>query len=178
MADYKHGIWHTVGASNGSNTITHYCPIEANQNVDEFKVGAPVFASGHVYKRVSNDSHSVSSKGSTPEASDRRSSARWVSSTANDSSDCICSVVSEGSYKEFVGVITSIDESHNSLTFASHGDFLFTVDDANLYQIGDVVLVNGKILDEDYAMTLRIQQSIVGKVTAKINETTLAVFRS
>ena len=70
-----------------------------------------------------------------------------------------------------------MDESYNSLTFATHGDFLFTVDDANLYQIGDVVLFNGKILDEDYAMTLRIQQSIVGKVTAKLNETTLAIFK-
>ena len=54
--------------------------------------------------------------------------------------------------------------------------YLFYCDDANLYQIGDVILYNGKILDEDYAMTLRIQQSIVGKVTGKINEHTLAIF--
>ncbi|KAK8844374.1 hypothetical protein M9Y10_024231 [Tritrichomonas musculus] len=140
-----------------STTITHYCPIEAGEEITDFKVGKPVFLSGHVYKRVNG---------------------KWVSSTATDSTDCICSVIVDGSYKEFVGVITSVDESNGCITFATHGDMLFTVDDANLYQIGDVILFNGKILDEDYAMTLRIQQSIVGKVTGKINETTLAVFRS
>ena len=143
--------------SNGSNTITHYCPIEAGQNISDFVAGKPVFMSGHVYKYVNGS---------------------FISSTANDSTDCICSVVINGSYKEFVGVITEVDAENGCIKFASHGDMLFTVDDANLYQIGDVILYNGKILDEDYAMTLRIQQSIVGKVTAKINETTLAIFKS
>ena len=155
LVDYKHGIWRTISTPN--TTITHYAPIEAGEDISSFKVGAPVFASGHVYKQVS---------------------CEWESSTINDRSDCICSVVINGTYKEFVGVITDVDISRRCITFATHGDFLFNVDDANIYQIGDVILFNGKILDEDYAMTLRIQQSIVGKVTAKINETTLAIFRS
>lgn len=150
-------ISNDVTTRNGSNTITHYAPIEAGQEISSFKVGKPVFASGHVYKRVNG---------------------KWLSSTVTDRSDCICSVVIDGTYKEFVGVITEVHELNGCVTFASHGDFLFNVDNANLYQIGDVILYNGKILDEDYAMTLRIQQSIVGKVTAKINETTLAIFRS
>ena len=143
------------GTSN--TTITHYCPIEAGQNISDFVAGKPVFMSGHVYKYVNGS---------------------FISSTANDSTDCICSVVINGSYKEFVGVITEVDAENGCIKFASHGDMLFTVDDANLYQIGDVILYNGKILDAEYAMTLRIQQSIVGKVTAKINETTLAIFKS
>lgn len=56
------------------------------------------------------------------------------------------------------------------MAFATHGDMLFNVDDTNLYQIGDVVLNDGRIIDEDYAMKLQIQQSIAGKITSKINE--------
>ena len=153
LVDYKHGIWRTISTPN--TTITHYSPIEAGEDISSFKVGAPVFASGHVYKQV-ND--------------------MWESSTINDRTDCICSVVINGTYKEFVGVITDVDISRKCVTFASHGDVLFYCDDANIYQIGDVILYNGKILDPEYAMTLRIQQSIVGKVTAKINEHTLALF--
>ncbi|WP_290088320.1 hypothetical protein, partial [Muribaculum intestinale] len=94
------------------------------------------------------------------------------------STDCICSVVINGSYKEFVGVITEVDAENGCIKFATHGDFLFTVDDSNLYQIGDVILYNGKILDEDFGLSCKIQRSIVGVVTAKINETTLSLFKS
>ena len=140
-----------------NTTITHYAPIEAGENIDDFMIGRPVFISGHVYKLVDG--------------------AKWVSSTANDTTDCICSVVHKGTWKEFNGVITSIDVDNKCVTFASHGDYLFYVDDSNIYAIGDVLLYDGRILDEDYAMTLRIQQSMVGKVTAKINEHMIALFK-
>lgn len=146
--------------SNGSNTITHYCPIEAGEEISHYKIGKPVFMSGHVYKYVDD---SLTNK--------------WQSSTANDSTDCICSVVIDGTLKDFVGVITEIDEKNNCIKFASHGDFLFYVDDSNIYQIGDVILYDGKILDENYAMTLKIQQSIVGKVSGKINEHYISIFK-
>ena len=75
-------------------------------------------------------------------------------------------------------MITYIDKENKCIKFATHGDYMFYVDDANLYAIGDVILYDGRILDEDYALTLKIQQSIVGKVSAKINEHTLALFKS
>ena len=77
-----------------------------------------------------------------------------------------------------MGVIVGVDIDAGCITFASGGDYLFYVDDANLYAIGDMLLYDGRILDEDYALTLKIQQSIVGKVSAKINENTLALFKS
>ena len=123
--------------------------------------------SGHVYKRENASSCEPS-----------RRSCVWISSSATDSTDCICSVVIDGSWKEFVGVVTNVDEENGNITFATHGDYLFYVDDANIYAVGDVLLYDGRILDEDYAMTLKIQQSIVGKVSAKINEHTLALFKS
>ena len=152
-------------SSNGSNTVTHYCPIEAGEEISDFKVGKPVFLSGHVYKRIE-----------TKRDDNGQPIYKWISSTANDSTDCICSVIIDGSWKEFVGVISDVDEENGCITFVSHGDVLFYVDDANLYQIGDVVLYDGRILDEEYAMTLKIQRSIVGTVISKINEHTLAVF--
>ena len=144
----------TVRQSN--TTITHYTPIEAGEDITKYEVGKPVFLSGHVYKYVNSS---------------------WISSTSNDSTDCICSVKINGTWKEYIGIITSIDVKNNCITFATHGDMLFKVDDANIYQIGDVILYDGRIVDEDYAMTLRIQQSIAGKITAKINETTVAIFK-
>ena len=139
-----------------NTTITHYCPIEAGEEISDYKIGKPVFMSGHVYKYENE---------------------RWVSSTTNDSTDCICSVINDGTWKEFVGIIVNIDEKNGCIKFASHGDFLFYVDDSNIYQIGDVILYDGKILDENYAMTLKIQQSIVGKVSGKINEHYIAIFK-
>ena len=82
-----------------------------------------------------------------------------------------------GSWKEYVGIITNIDVKNNCITFASHGDYLFYVDDSNIYQIGDVVLYDGRIVDEDYAMTLKISQSIAGKITSKINEHFVSLFK-
>ena len=145
-----------IDNSKANTTITHYCPIEAGEYIINYSIGKPVFLSGHVYKYIDN---------------------KFVSSTSNDTTDCICSVVINGSWKEFVGIITSIDEQNKCITFASHGDFLFYVDDSNIYQIGDVVLYDGRIVDEDYAMTLKIQQSIVGKITAKINEHYVSLFK-
>ena len=155
--------------SNGSNTITHYAPIEAGEEISDYKIGKPVFLSGHVYRR---DPHSLA------ESSETGQKNMFVSSTAEDTTDCICSVIIDGSWKEFVGVIVEVDSENGCVKFASHGDVLFACDDANLYQIGDVILYDGRILDEDYAMTLKIQQSIVGKVSAKINEHILAIFKS
>ncbi|KAK8839517.1 hypothetical protein M9Y10_031876, partial [Tritrichomonas musculus] len=37
--------------SANSTTITHLAPIEAGEEISDFKVGKPVFMSGHVYKR-------------------------------------------------------------------------------------------------------------------------------
>ena len=140
-----------------NTTITHYCPIEAGEDINMYEIGKPVFLSGHVYKYENN---------------------KFISSTATDSTDCICSVVINGTWKEYVGIVTSIDAKNKCITFSSHGDYLFYVDDSNIYQVGDVVLYDGRIIDEDYAITLKIQQSIAGKITAKINEHIVALFKA
>ena len=54
-------------------------------------------------------------------------------------------------------IITKIDEEEYCLTFATHGDYLFYSDDSSKYQIGDVILFDGSILNEDDVITLIIQ---------------------
>ena len=147
-----------------SQTITHYAPIEgdikaqgAADNVHDFVVGSPCFMSGKVYKRENDE---------------------WIPSTVNDRQDCICSVMIEGNEKNYVGVIVEVDEKNKSVTFATHGDFMFNVDDSNSYEVGDVVLYDGRILDYNVTLTLNLQRSIVGTISGIIDENTVAVFRT
>ena len=76
-----------------NTTITHYTPIEAGERIDDYEVGKPVFLSGHVYKYADG---------------------QWLSSTVNDSTDCISSVKINGTWKEYIGIITSIETKNNS----------------------------------------------------------------
>ena len=92
--------------------------------------------------------------------------------------DCICSVKNTGDYSTFVGICVKVNPDENTIKFATHGDFFFTVDDSSLYRIGDTVLFDGMILSPDIPITNKIRKSIVGEVTAKIDSTTLAVFKA
>ena len=101
-----------VAPNIASMTVCHLAPIEGDIT---FKIGSPVFFSGKVYKQ---------------------NNEKWELSTTSDRTDCICSVINVGNHKTFAGVVVSIDESKNSLTFASHGDFMFNVEDTTLYEVG------------------------------------------
>ena len=144
-----------LSLTESNTTITHYCPYEPGTKA--IHIGDPVFMSGHVYKRIGSE---------------------WIPSTEHDSTDCICSVVGEGTYKQFVGVVVSFDPNETSLTFASHGDFLFHVDDSSAYELGDTVLFDGRILDENYVPSHKIHRSIVGVVCARVGKNMVAIFRS
>lgn len=134
-----------------SQTITHYAPGISNG------LGTPVFMTGKVYKRVETE---------------------WIESTSSDTTDCICGVKNEGTWNEFVGIVTSINESTKSLEFATHGDYLFKVNDSTNYKIGDIVLYDGTILTGDEQPTIKINSSIIGKVTSIIDKEFIAVFKS
>ena len=113
--------------------------------------------SGNVYKRVDNN---------------------WISSTANDTEDCICGFVSTGNYKSYAGIVTRIDSENHSVVFATHGDYMFTVDDSSKYAIGDAITYDGNVIMDSTPLTLQIQSSIIGKVSAIIDEHTISVFKA
>ena len=140
---------------NLSTTITHYAPIE--EPIANYQIGYPTFMSGKVYKRVENN---------------------WILSSSTDSIDCICSCRTTGNSKTFVGIITSIDIENNSITFATHGDYWFKANDSSKYNIGDTICYDGSIIDEHTVSTIAIQQSIIGKVSSIIDESTVAVFKT
>ena len=143
----------TVRQSN--TTITHYAPIE--EPIANYQIGYPTFMSGKVYKRVENN---------------------WTLSTSTDSTDCICSCITTGTSKTFAGVITSIDAKQNSITFATHGDYLFKVNDSSKYNVGDTICYDGSVIDVNTTPTIAIQQSIIGKVSSIVDSTTLAIFKT
>ncbi|KAK8842899.1 hypothetical protein M9Y10_025765 [Tritrichomonas musculus] len=151
----------TFHASQTNTTITHYCPIEESINsINDFIVGAPVYMTGNVYKQVNN---------------------KWQASTETDTTDCICSVKTNGKWNEYVGICVKIDEVNKCVTFATHGDYLVKVTDTSCYGIGDEVFIDEgelKTLTGQTAITSKIHRTTVGVITAKINDTMLAVFKT
>lgn len=149
------GAWHTVsGTTSASQTITHEAPYVGES--DEYTIGDPVFATGRVckYDRVTNE---------------------WITETGP--TDCICEVKPEGTVGEYMGICVGFNENTKSLIFATHGDYYFNVADSSKYKVGDIILLDGTVLKDDMALTGKIMKMIVGKITGKINKTTIAVLK-
>lgn len=149
------GAWHTVvGTTSASQTITHEAPYVGEP--DEYSIGDPVFASGRVCKfdMMNNE---------------------WTTETG--ATDCICEVKPEGTVGEYMGICVGFNENTKSLIFATHGDYYFNVADSSKYKIGDIILLDGSVLKDDMALTGKVMKMIVGKITGKINKTTVAVLK-
>ena len=159
------------GTKNLNNTITHNAPV--NEPIEAFQLGTPIFSTGIIHY-YDSETHT------------------YIAGT-NGYTNCIPSVKTIGSYKQYLGICTEIHPAGSTLlfgdgvkvevkidqptiTFASHGDFLFRVNDSSQYEVGDVVLFDGNKLDEDLMITTKIQLSIVGKVTAIVDKHLLSVF--
>ncbi len=156
-----------------NTTITHYCPIETSINsINDFIIGAPVYITGHVYKYINNN-----------QIPDLSNFVRWTPSTEADTTDCICSVKTTGTWNEYIGICTNIDDKNNCITFASGGDYLVRVNDTSCYSIGDEVFIDNednklKVLSGETAITAKLRRMTVGIITSKINEHMLSVFKS
>ena len=51
------------------------------------------------------------------------------------------------------------------------------MDDSSKYKIGDTILYDGRILNDDMMINNKMIRMTVGVISAKINATTLAIFR-
>ena len=139
-----------------SMTITHLAPIDEELDINSFVIGAPVYMTGKVYiKDWKNDI--------------------WNKSSVNDSIDCIPSVKTNGTWKEYLGICTHIDKESKEIKFATHGDYLVKVNDSSTYGIGDTVYIEDheynnkiipvlKILSEDIPLTTKINRMTVGNI--------------
>ena len=153
-----------------NTTITHNAPLE--ECLDIFELGCPVFMSGEVYN-LKNGNYTKET----------------------NTIDCIPSVKSTGTYKEFLGIVVNKHKSgdkvkigdvmkkdviinQDTIDFATHGDYYFRVDDSSKYKIGDTVLYDGSIIDDDVPITNKIIKSTIGSITGIINEHYVSVFKS
>ena len=153
-----------------NTTITHNAPLE--ECLDIFELGCPVFMSGEVYN-LKNGNYTKET----------------------NTIDCIPSVKSTGTYKEFLGIVVNKHKSgdkvkigdvmkkdviinQDTIDFATHGDYYFRVDDSSKYKIGDTVLYDGSIVDDDVPITNKIIKSTIGSITGIINEHYVSVFKS
>ena len=154
-----------------NTTIAHNAPIV--ESLNNYEIGSPVFMSGHVY----------------------RYGGKRIYVEETTSTDCISSVKSTGTYKEFLGIVVNKHKSGDKVTigdvvkydveinqdtidFATHGDYYFRVDDSSKYKIGDTVLYDGSIVDDDVPITNKIIKSTIGSITGIINEHYVSVFKS
>ena len=151
--------------ANQSQTVTHLCPISEEHTIEDFIVGAPVYLTGKVFKKIKDE---------------------WFPTTKEDSIDCISSVKTNGNWKEYLGICTS--KTDKEIRFASHGDFLVKVSDSSTFGVGDSTYIEDvehegkiipvlKILSDNIPLTSKIQRTTVGIVTAIIDESTISVFR-
>jgi len=144
---------------------------------DEFEaleIGQPVFMDGHAYKVVNDE---------------------FVRSTKNDSTDCVPGVVSNGDYKTFVGVCVKkysigakvlmgdgvqryVEFKQNCIEFATHGDYVFKVNDTSNMNIGDTLLFDGSVLNDETPINNKINSSIVGVITEIYDSNYLSVFKT
>ena len=72
-----------------SHTITHLCPVDESEDINSFVVGKPVYMTGNVYVKDKQNN-------------------RWNKSISTDSIDCIPSVKTTGTWKEYLGICTHI----------------------------------------------------------------------
>ena len=72
-----------------SHTITHLCPVDESEDINSFVIGTPVYMTGNVYVKDKQNN-------------------RWNKSMSTDSIDCISSVKTSGTWKEYLGICTHI----------------------------------------------------------------------
>ncbi len=166
---------------NVNKTIIHNTLIDGD--IDNYKVGEPIFIKG-------NETYSLqrkSSDGKYPIYEYIK-----VTNYTNSPINQIPMVTNENNGK-FIGVITAIYPANtplkinditsnyikidnNTIDFATHGDYIFKVDDntivhqttsggSKIYEVGDEIMYDGTIIDENTAITRKQEKNIVGIIT-------------
>ena len=106
------------------------------------------------------------------------------------STDCVPIVKTTGDWTQFAGICTEVDVSnygkttqkykgieHAYIRFATHGDFQMAVEDSSKYKVGDLITYDGSIVDTSAPLDYKTMFSIVGSVSAIVNNNSVAIFR-
>ncbi len=163
-----------VGKLN-SETVLHTALMNNSAEFNNLALGMPVFADGNTYKIVNDE---------------------FIASTDEDYTDCVPGCTVSGTYKTFLGICVKkyaantrklngvglsryIEFTQNCIEFATHGDYLFkTATPHSEVTVGDTIMYDGSVVNDEQPMTNRVSKSIVGTVTKIFNSTTFAVFKT
>ena len=168
---------------NVNKTITHNTLIVGE--LENYQVGQPVFIKDnktYTLQRKSNDGkypvyEYVEIKGSN-----------YVNNPINQ-----IPIITNENNSKFIGVITAIYPANtplkineitsnyikinnDTIDFATHGDYIFKVDNntaehqttsgnMKLYEIGDEIMYDGRIIDPEHPLTRKLEKMIVGTIT-------------
>ena len=168
---------------NVNKTIIHNTLIDGN--IDNYQIGHPIFIKDnktYTLQKKSND-------GKYPIYEYIKiNNNNYMNNTINQ----IPMITNENNSK-FIGVIIAIHPkniplkineitnnyikiNNDTIDFATHGDFIFKVDNntiehqttsgnSKVYEIGDEILYDGRIVDLDQPLTRRTEKMIVGTIT-------------
>lgn len=170
-----------------TTTSVHIAPI--NEPITSFQIGMPVFTTGAIHMFLT--SPSTEEEGKTVGVFvpvDNSGLEEHVPGTRNPAVECITSLKTSGSWKQFLGIcveripkgtiLGGIEIQQDAVVFATHGDFYFRVNNTDIYEIGDIITFDGNKLSDDLRITTKVIQSIVGKVTGRLDDHILTVFKS
>ena len=170
---------------NVNKTIIHNTLIDGN--IDDYHVGMPIFIKGnetYTLQRKSNEGkYPVYEYIKINKDNYIKNSINQIPMITHESND----------YKTFIGVITDvypkntplkineitsnyIKIDNDTIDFATHGDYIFKVDDNTIphqttsgsekvYEIGDEILYDGKIIDPEQPLLRKYESMIIGKIT-------------
>ena len=170
---------------NVNKTVIHNTLIDGN--IDDYHVGMPVFIKGnetYTLQRKSNEGkYHVYEYIKINKDNYIKNSINQIPMITHESND----------YKTFIGVITDvylkntplkineitsnyIKIDNDTIDFATHGDYIFKVDDNTIphqttsgsekvYEIGDEILYDGKIIDPEQPLLRKYESMIIGKIT-------------
>ena len=144
------------------NMTIQHLTLTADPNM---KVGSPVFFTGEII-------------------------GKNFSVAAISSTDCVPIVKTTGDWTQFAGICTEVDVINNGratqkykgiqhafIRFATHGDFQMAVDDSSKYKVGDLITYDGSVVNTSSPLDYKTMFSIVGSVSAIVNNNSVAIFR-
>ena len=140
--------------SDNSKAITYeaYCSSMPDDNIN---IGDPVFRTETFYWKEGN---------------------RWVMANDYELEDSMFEVTTSGTYSSFVGIVTQLNSNNNSVTFATHGYYLFNSGPkTGSLRVGDAITYDCTKLST--SINTQSFLSYIGVVVAKVDISHVLMFK-
>jgi len=163
---------------NINKTITHNTLIDGN--INNYHVGNPVFLiDNHIYSlekinnnnfkyiEINKDNYLKNSINQVPKLTNKNN-GKFIG--------VITAIYPANTLLKIDGFNSCIKIDNDTIDFATHGDYVFKVDNnkikhnttsgsSKIYEIGDEILYDGRIIDPELPLPRKLENMIVGKIT-------------